>query len=168
MNDRGGHDDRDGFGRATGYRDDSRDPHDLRRFLRAQEQDYDAALAEIRAGRKHSHWMWYVFPQYAGLGYSETARRYAVGSLAEARAYLAHPVLGARLEEISAALLRHRGRTLREIFGSPDDLKLRSCATLFAAVSPPGSIHERLLEAFCDGAPDARTLELLREDGELA
>ncbi len=134
------------------------DPHNLSRFVAAQEGDYERALAEIRAGRKRSHWMWYVFPQLDGLGSSPTARLFAIKSLAEARAYLAHPVLGPRLAECAQAALAVEGLSALEIFGSPDDLKLRSCATLFAAVSPPGSVFERLLARFYRGEPDPLTL----------
>jgi uncharacterized protein (DUF1810 family) len=137
------------------------DPFDLNRFVEAQEDDYDRALAEIRAGRKRSHWMWYVFPQYDGLGYSPTSRRYAIKSLAEAEAYLRHPVLGPRVMVCAEAALAVEGLSATEIFGSPDDLKLRSCATLFARVSPPGSVFERLLDKFYQGRPDDRTLRLL-------
>ena len=129
--------------------------------MRAQERTYETALAEIRGGRKRSHWMWYVFPQIAGLGYSETSRRYAIRDTAEARAYLAHPLLGPRLIECFEAALSVEGRTAYEIFGSPDELKFRSCATLFARVTPPGSVFERALEKYFDGQPDPRTLELL-------
>ena len=129
--------------------------------MRAQERKYATALAEIRSGRKRSHWMWYVFPQIAGLGYSETSRRYAIRDTAEARAYLAHPLLGPRLIECFEAALSVEGRTAHEIFGSPDELKFRSCATLFARVTPPGSVFERALEKYFDGQPDPRTLELL-------
>jgi uncharacterized protein (DUF1810 family) len=137
------------------------DPHDLGRFVEAQQGDYERALAEIRAGRKRSHWMWYVFPQIDGLGFSATARHYAIKSRAEAEAYLAHPVLGPRLVECSEAALAVLGRSAHEIFGTPDDLKLRSCATLFAAVSPPGSVFERLLAKYYQGKPDDKTLRLL-------
>jgi uncharacterized protein (DUF1810 family) len=140
----------------------SSDPFDLERFVRAQARTYEVALAEIRNGRKRSHWMWYVFPQVAGLGVSETSKHYAIGSAAEARAYLAHPVIGPRLIECVEAVLKVEGRSAHEIFGSPDVLKLRSCATLFAQVSPPGSVFERLLEKCYEGERDARTLELLR------
>jgi uncharacterized protein (DUF1810 family) len=137
------------------------DPHDLARFVRAQEATYPSALAEIRAGRKRSHWMWFVFPQLAGLGSSPMARAYAIESLAEAEAYLQHPILGPRLEECAEALLGVVGRTAHEIFGSPDDLKLRSCLTLFARAAAPGSPFERGLEAYFAGRPDGRTLERL-------
>jgi uncharacterized protein (DUF1810 family) len=136
------------------------DPYDLARFVHAQEGVYDEALAEVRSGRKRSHWMWFIFPQLAGLGSSPTSQHYAITSLAEARAYLAHPLLGPRLVACAEALLV-QGRTAREVFGSPDDLKLRSCATLFAAVSPQGSVFHRLLDRFFDGAADQRTLDLL-------
>jgi len=140
---------------------DASDPFDLARFVRAQAGDYDSALAEVRAGRKETHWMWYVFPQLAGLGSSPTARRYGVTGRAEAEAYLTHPVLGPRLVEIAEAALAVEGRSANDIFGSPDDLKLRSCATLFARVAPPGSVFERLLAKYFDGRPDPRTLALL-------
>jgi uncharacterized protein (DUF1810 family) len=137
------------------------DPHDLGRFVRAQADDYERALSEVRGGRKRSHWMWYIFPQYDGLGVSPTSRHYAIRSLAEARAYLGHPVLGPRLVECAEAALGVAGRSASEVFGSPDDLKLRSCATLFARVTPPGSVFERLLEKYFEGRPDGRTLHLL-------
>jgi uncharacterized protein (DUF1810 family) len=139
------------------------DPHNLARFLTAQEVSYAHALAELRAGRKRTHWMWFVFPQLDGLGSSPTANQYAIRSLDEARAYLAHPVLGPRLRECAEAVLGVEGRTAHEILGSPDDLKLRSSATLFARVSPPGSAFERLLAKYFGGEPDARTLQLLGE-----
>ncbi len=134
---------------------------DIERFIAAQGQTFNSALNEIRAGRKQSHWMWYVFPQLAGLGSSPTARRYAVSGRAEAEAYLAHPVLGPRLVEIAEAALAVEGRTANAGFGSPDDMKLRSCATLFARAAPPGSVFERLLAKYFDGRPDERTLALL-------
>lgn len=137
------------------------DSYKLDRFLEAQAADYDTALAEIRSGRKRSHWMWYVFPQIAGLGVSETSQYFAIRNLAEAKAYLAHPILGPRLIECADALLALEGRTAREIFGSPDDLKLRSSATLFAHVSPARSAFQRVLEKYFDGASDERTLRLL-------
>jgi uncharacterized protein (DUF1810 family) len=137
------------------------DPYDLTRFVKAQEQTYDQALAELNAGRKRSHWMWYVFPQLDGLGSSPITKRYSLKSEAEARAYLDHPVLGPRLVECAEAILRVEGKSAREILGSPDDLKLKSCATLFARVSPPGSVFERILEKFYSGEPDAATLRLL-------
>ena len=137
------------------------DPFNLSRFVQAQARNYGEAIAELRAGRKTSHWMWYVFPQIAGLGSSPMAQTYAIGSLAEARAYLAHPVLGARLRECVAAVLAVQGRSAHEIFGAPDDLKLRSSLTLFAAADPDEPLFRRALEAFFGGAPDPRTLYLL-------
>ena len=137
------------------------DPFDLRRFVDAQEADYDIALREIRNGRKQSHWMWYVFPQFAGLGMSPTSQRYAIGSLAEASAYLAHPVLGPRLLECADAVLALRDRSALEVFGSPDDMKLRSSATLFAAVSPAGSAFHRIVEQYFGGDHDERTRALI-------
>jgi uncharacterized protein (DUF1810 family) len=137
------------------------DPHDLSRFVQAQEGVYERALSEIRSGRKRSHWIWYIFPQFDGLGSSSTSRRYSIKSIAEAEAYLSHPVLGPRLLECAEAALRVDGRTAFEIFGSPDDLKLRSCATLFAVVSPAGSVFDRLLEKYFPGGRDGKTLQLL-------
>jgi uncharacterized protein (DUF1810 family) len=137
--------------------------HDLERFVRAQERTYQTALAEIRGGRKRSHWMWYVFPQIAGLGFSETSQRYAIRNRAEARAYLAHPLLGPRLIECFEAALSVDGRTAHAMFGSPDDLKFRSCATLFACVTPPGSVFQRALDKYFGGERDPRTLELVHE-----
>ena len=138
------------------------DPFDLARFVRAQEGAYEQALGEVRRGRKTSHWMWFVFPQLAGLGSSPTAQRYAVSGVGEARAYLAHPVLGPRLREITEAAAVLTGRTAREVFGSPDDLKLRSSLTLFEAAAPDEPVFARALEALCGGERDARTLALLR------
>lgn len=137
------------------------DPHDLARFVEAQEGDYEQALAEIKGGRKQSHWMWYVFPQVAGLGSSPTSQHYAIRSAAEAEAYLKHPVLGPRLAACAEAALSVKGRSAREIFGSPDDMKLRSSATLFARVSPAGSVFDQLLDKYFQGERDARTLQLL-------
>jgi len=137
------------------------DPYDLARFVRAQEGDYERALTELRGGRKRSHWMWYIFPQIDGLAFSSTSRYYAIKSLAEATAYLAHPLLGPRLLACAEALLGLEGRSAGEILGSPDDLKLRSSATLFACVSPPDSVFERLLGKYYRGERDGRTLELL-------
>ena len=133
--------------------------YDLDRFLRAQEGTYEVALAEVRRGRKRSHWMWFIFPQVAGLGFSAMSQRYAIADADEARAYLAHPVLGARLVECCEAALSIEGRSAHEIFGSPDDLKLCSSATLFASVSPPGSVFERVLERYFAGRRDERTVE---------
>jgi uncharacterized protein (DUF1810 family) len=137
------------------------DPHDLGRFVDAQAGDYDEALAEIKGGRKRSHWMWYVFPQIDGLGFSSMSRRYAIKSVDEAKAYLAHPVLGVRLVECCEAVLSVHGRSAHEIFGSPDDLKLKSCATLFASVTPPDSVFARLLGMYFQGERDGKTLQLI-------
>jgi uncharacterized protein (DUF1810 family) len=139
-------------------------PFDLDRFLKAQESSYGTALSEIQRGRKLTHWMWYIFPQYAGLGFSSTSVFYAVKSLDEARAYLAHPVLGRRLLECCEALLALDGLTAHAVFGSPDDLKLRSCMTLFAAASPAGSVFEQVLAKYFHGKPDLRTLALLGQN----
>jgi uncharacterized protein (DUF1810 family) len=132
----------------------------LDRFVEAQDGVYDDALAELSAGRKRTHWMWFVFPQIAGLGSSPTAQRYAIRSLDEARAYLAHPVLGPRLRACAEALLAVQGRSAREIFGSPDDLKLRSSMTLFARAADDPALFQAVLDRYYDG-PDRLTLELL-------
>jgi uncharacterized protein (DUF1810 family) len=138
-----------------------KDPYDLQRFVDAQEPVYARALAELRAGRKVTHWMWFVFPQLAGLGSSSMAQRYAIGSLDEARAYLAHPLLSKRLVECTEAALEDKSHTVREIFGSPDDLKFRSSMSLFARASDDPALFNEALDQFFDGVPDAKTEELL-------
>jgi uncharacterized protein (DUF1810 family) len=140
------------------------DPYDLKRFVTAQEGIYERALAEIRSGRKRSHWMWFIFPQFAGLGFSSTSQHYAIKSRDEARAYLAHPVLGPRLRECIEALLQVQGRTAHQIFGSPDDLKLKSCATLFAQVAGEDATFDTLLARYYAGERDEKTLRLLEAD----
>ena len=132
----------------------------LNRFLDAQDDTYDTALEEIRNGRKDSHWMWFVFPQIAGLGQSSISKRYAITDLREAAEYLAHPVLGARLQECTAAVV-DRPESLTDIFGSPDNLKFRSCMTLFATASPRDSIFHRALREKCSNLPDPATLHIL-------
>jgi uncharacterized protein (DUF1810 family) len=139
----------------------SDDPFDLNRFVQAQAGVYDQALSEIASGRKRTHWMWYVFPQIAGLGTSAMAQRYAIGSAAEAQAYLAHPLLGPRLQQVTEAILAVPQGTARDILGQPDDLKLRSSMTLFAHVSPAGSVYQRVLERYFGGEPDPATLARL-------
>ena len=138
------------------------DPYGLDRFVAAQQPRYGTALAELRAGSKRTHWMWFVFPQVRGLGRSSTSMHYAIGSLDEAKRYLAHPVLGARLAECAEALLAVDGRSASQIFGFPDDLKLRSSMTLFAEAAGTGSVFERVLQKYYGNRKDARTLELLR------
>ena len=138
----------------------SNDPYDLDRFVRVQAADYDRALAELRGGKKRSHWMWYIFPQIEGLGQSPMSRRYSIKSVAEARAYLDHPVLGPRLRECAAVVNGIAGRSALEIFGSPDDQKLRSCATLFASVSDD-DVFQQVLEKYFKGDTDKETLRLL-------
>jgi uncharacterized protein (DUF1810 family) len=139
----------------------SDDPYDLTRFVRAQEQDYEQALSEIRSGRKRTHWMWYIFPQIDGLAFSSTSKHYSIKSLEEAKAYLEHPILGPRLLECTEAVVSVEGRSATDIFGAPDDLKLRSCATLFACVSPPDSMFDRLLRKYYRSERDGKTLQLL-------
>ncbi len=141
------------------------DPHDLNRFLRAQARDYAIALSELKSGHKRSHWMWYIFPQFEGLGFSLTSRRYAIKSLAEAKAYLEHPVLGPRPIECAEAVLSVEGRSAHQIFGSPDDMKLKSCATLFTLVSSKGSAFDRLLDKYFDGERDPTTIRLVERAG---
>ncbi|WP_346836674.1 DUF1810 domain-containing protein [Microbulbifer sp. SAOS-129_SWC] len=137
-------------------------PFDLQRFVDAQASNYAAALAELQAGRKRSHWMWYVFPQLAGLGHSATAQHYALRSLDEARAYLAHPLLGARLRTCCECLLQQHSSDAHKIFGSPDDLKLRSSMTLFEATDR-GELFARVLDKYYRGERDTRTLALLQQ-----
>jgi uncharacterized protein (DUF1810 family) len=137
------------------------DPHNLNRFVQAQANDYAKALSEIQSGRKRSHWIWYIFPQFDGLGFSSTSKRYAIKSLAEAREYLGHPILGPRLFECALALLGVEGRSALQILGSPADMKLRSCAILFACVSPAGSVFDQLIAKYIQGERDRKTLDLL-------
>jgi uncharacterized protein (DUF1810 family) len=136
------------------------DPYDLARFVRAQEPRYAQALAELARGVKRSHWMWFVFPQLKGLGSSPTAVTYALASLAEARAYLVHPLLGPRLRECTLHVLALQGRSARDVFGYPDDLKFRSCMSLFAQADPSGP-WRAALDRYFAGEEDPRTRELL-------
>ena len=133
----------------------------LKRFLDAQEYDYLTALSEIKGGKKRSHWIWYIFPQIAGLGYSEMTKRFAIKGMPEAAAYLAHPILGNRLIEISNALMELPGNNATSVMGSPDDLKLRSCMTLFAQVPGADPVFEAVLEKYFHGEKDGATLRLL-------
>lgn len=135
----------------------------LQRFEDAHRQDYETALAEIRRGRKTSHWMWYIFPQLKGLGYSRTAQYYGIENLAEAEAFLTHPVLGVHLVEISRALLALETNNADLVFGYPDNLKLRSSMTLFAQIREADPVFGQVLDKFFEGKPDQRTLELLKE-----
>ena len=140
------------------------DPYRLGRFVSAQDSGYgyDSVLAELRAGEKVSHWMWYVFPQVSGLGSSSMAQQYAIASLDEARAYLAHPVLKKRLGDAIDALLGVEGRSITRILGPIDAMKLRSSMTLFDAAEPTEPAYQQILDKYFDGRPDDRTLELLR------
>ena len=137
------------------------DPYDLARFVAAQTPAYDRALEELRAGRKRTHWIWYVFPQIEGLGSSPTARRFAIRSVEEAAAYARHPVLGPRLREAVKAALSQPNRDARAVFGSPDDLKFRSCLTLFERAADEPGLFAEALDAFYDGARDEETLRRL-------
>jgi len=136
----------------------------LQRFLDAQQQDYETALNEVKAGRKRSHWMWYIFPQIQGLGYSETSRYYAIENREEAAAYLNHPVLGKRLVEICEALLQSNTNDAYQIFGSPDDVKLKSSMTLFGAVDDEQPVFQQVLDKFFGGKRDDATLRLLQSE----
>ena len=140
---------------------DSKDTFDLARFTVAQDGIYGQVLSELRDGQKRSHWMWFVFPQIVGLGHSPTTKHYAIKSRKEAQEYLAHPILGTRLTECAAIVLGIEGRTAFEIFGSPDDMKLKSSMTLFSAISEPESVFSLVLDKFYQGQPDPRTLTLL-------
>ena len=133
----------------------------LERFIKAQTTSYDLALAEIKAGKKRTHWMWFIFPQIEGLGASQTSIFYSIQSLQEARGYLNHPLLGKRLVECTQAVLEHPHKTAHEIFSTPDDLKLRSCMTLFASICDQPSVFDQVLDIFFDGESDPRTLEIL-------
>ena len=137
------------------------DPHDLQRFLDAQAPVYAAVCEELRAGRKRSHWMWYIFPQLQGLGISPMAQRYAIASLDEAKAYLAHPVLGARLRECASLVAGVEGRSIENIFGYPDDMKFRSCMTLFSRAAPGEAVFADCLQKYFGGEPDRLTLDSL-------
>ncbi len=139
------------------------DVYDLQRFVDAQDRVYSRVVSELRAGRKTSHWMWFVFPQIAGLGFSPMAQKYAISSLDEARAYLAHPVLGARLRECTQLLLDVKDRDISDILGYPDDLKFRSSMTLFASVDDAPPLFHAALQQYFAGEPDARTLEILHK-----
>jgi len=152
----------------TGDSKNQDDPFNLNRFTSAQAEVYADALAELRSGRKRTHWMWFIFPQIEGLGQSATTQFYAIKSLDEARQYLAHPVLGARLLECAEAVYAIQGRSISEIFDFPDDLKLKSCMTLFACIAGPGSVFARLLDKYFHGGRDEKTLHLLEEfkDGQ--
>jgi uncharacterized protein (DUF1810 family) len=134
------------------------DPHNLQRFVAAQLPVYEQACSELREGRKRSHWMWFVFPQLKGLGYSETARKFAISGLDEARAYLAHPILGARLRECCRLVNLVEGRSARQIFGDPDDLKFHSSLTLFAAAAPEEEVFRQALRKYFGGEGDRLTL----------
>ena len=135
--------------------------HNLERFIDAQRSDYAAALREIKSGKKQGHWMWYIFPQLLGLGYTSTSVTYAIKDLDEAAAYLGHPVLGGRLVEICNALLELDDNDAHKVFGSPDDLKLRSSMTLFSLVPGANAVFQAVLIKFFNGKADEKTLQLL-------
>ena len=136
--------------------------YDFERFYKAQEHDYETALSKIKNGRKESHWMWYIFPQVAGLGRSAMAGYYAFKGREEARAYIEDPILGKHLVEISEALLKVKSDHAEEVMGWPDNLKLKSCMTLFAEVAPCQPVFKKVLEKFFDGEMDEKTLDILK------
>lgn len=138
------------------------DSYDLQRFVDAQEAAYWRVLEELQRGRKTSHWMWYIFPQIAGLGFSATARRYAISSIDEAKAYLEHPVLGPRLTECINLLLDVHGQPAEQILGGIDALKFRSCLTLFAATETSNTVFEKALQKYYEGIPDEQTLSMIQ------
>ena len=144
----------------------SSDPFRLERFLKAQERSYETAVAELKRGCKYSHWMWYIFPQFDGLGYSPTAKLYAIKSKAEADAYLDHEILGARLYQCTNLVNQIEGQTAAGIFGFPDDPKLRSCMTLFAAVAENSAPFTAVLDKYYQGEKDAKTLQLLASSND--
>jgi uncharacterized protein (DUF1810 family) len=137
------------------------DSFNLERFVQAQGPCYSNVLRELQQGRKTTHWMWFIFPQLRGLGYSSTSRYYAISGRDEAQQYLGHPLLGARLVECSRAVLSHAGRSALDIFGSPDDVKLRSCMTLFEDGPGADTVFAQVLDTFFHGERDAKTLKLL-------
>jgi uncharacterized protein (DUF1810 family) len=139
------------------------DGYNLYRFLSAQEPVYDTVLDELRAGRKSSHWIWFIFPQITGLGRSAMAQKFAIGSLNEAKAYLKHPVLGPRLRECTQLVLDVNGRSAKEILGYPDDLKFRSCMTLFLTAATDNTLFNNALLKYFDGKPDQSTLDILAQ-----
>lgn len=145
------------------------EPFRLQRFVEAQDEGgtYEGALAELRAGRKTTHWMWFVFPQVAGLGRSAAARAYAISSIDEARAYLAHPVLGPRLRACARALLELPGATAESVLGGTDAMKLRSSMTLFARAAPDEALFCEVIDRHFAGGPDAATAERLQRDGRI-
>ncbi len=136
----------------------------LQRFIDAQQSDYETALSEIKRGRKQSHWMWYIFPQIQGLGFSATSKLYAIKNLKEAQEYLNHPLLGKRLKEITDALINLPSNNAHEIFGSPDDVKLKSSMTLFASVPDADPVFESALKKFFKGEKDAKTLSIIKDE----
>jgi uncharacterized protein (DUF1810 family) len=138
----------------------------LNRFLLAQERDYTVAFSEIKNGKKRSHWMWYIFPQIHGLGFSETSKLYAIKNIQEAEDFLNDPVLGKRLIEISNELLKLKTNDARQIFGSPDGLKLHSSMTLFASLKNTDPVFEKVLEKFFDGKKDEKTLAILLDESK--
>ncbi len=135
--------------------------HNLQRFLDAQERVYDTVLDELRAGRKASHWIWFIFPQIAGLGHSAMAQQFAIASLDEAKAYLQHPVLGKRLRECTQLVLNVNGRSADEIFPHPDHLKFRSCMTLFMTAATDNALFKNALLKYFEGQPDQKTMNVL-------
>lgn len=148
---------------SSGMKEKRNDRFDLQRFLSAQDNVYEQVLAELRNGAKRTHWMWFIFPQIDGLGFSPTTRHFAIKSIEEARSYLSHPVLGARLQECAEAVLAVQGRSVSDIFGDPDDMKLHSSVTLFAQIAGPDSVFARILDKYFQGGQDVKTITILNE-----
>lgn len=138
------------------------DKYNLQRFVSAQEEQYADAISELKSGKKKTHWMWFIFPQIKGLGHSTIAQHYAIESLDEAREYLYHPLLGARLKECTLAVLNMKGRNTKDIFGHPDYLKFHSCMTLFAEIEEEDSLFEAALSKYYEDQPDDATLSILQ------
>ncbi|NEQ35984.1 MAG: DUF1810 domain-containing protein [Okeania sp. SIO3I5] len=139
----------------------NKDPHDLNRFISAQDKIYETVIKELKNGKKQTHWMWYIFPQIDGLGTSPTSKHYAIKSIEEAQEYLNHPVLGKRLLECAEIVIALEGKSISEIFGFPDDLKLKSSMTLFAHVAKPSSIFARIIDKYFEKKKDVKTLYIL-------
>ena len=146
------------------YKNKMSTQNDLNRFIDAQKRDYPAALAEIKNGRKQSHWMWYIFPQIQGLGFSETSRVYSIKNMREAQAFLNDPFLGPRLLDISNELLKLKTNDAHRVFGSPDDVKLKSSMTLFSSLPDPNPVFQRVLNKFFNGMKDTKTLQIISEE----
>jgi len=144
----------------------SKDPFALQRFVEAQTTVYEEVVSELRRGFKRTHWIWFIFPQITGLGHSHMAKKFSISSLAEAEAYIEHPLLGSRLRECTRLVNQVEGRSIQQIFGYPDDLKFRSSMTLFTHATPDSTLFQEALQKYFNGEPDALTIDRLRDPGE--